>query len=37
MKTVRCSTCVNKFKCLAKHYIPENYGNDCLDYKEAGQ
>ena len=31
---LRCSTCIFKFECLAKHHIPENYGNDCTEYKK---
>lgn len=31
---VKCSTCRYKYECLAKHHIPENYGNDCKKYKE---
>lgn len=31
---IKCRTCVHKFECLAKHHIPENYGNDCPEYEE---
>ena len=35
MPVIKCSSCAFKFECLAKHYIPKNYGNDCKDYMEA--
>jgi len=34
IKEIKCSTCIYKFECLAKHHIPENYGNDCKKYRE---
>lgn len=31
---IKCTTCVYKFECLAKHHIPKNYGKDCKKFKE---
>lgn len=32
-----CSKCIHRFKCLAEHHIPDNYGLDCLKYEESKQ
>lgn len=31
---IKCTDCIYKFECLAKHHIPKNYGNDCKRYEK---
>lgn len=31
---MKCDDCVYKYRCLAEHHIPENYGNDCTKYEQ---
>ncbi len=33
MKQPKCTSCINKFRCLAEHFIPENMGEDCNKYQ----
>lgn len=34
MNEIKCTRCTHRFECLAKHFIPDNYGRDCKDYLE---